>query len=589
LLSEQKMTLAARVNGMGTARETVPATAIMKTSTCRAFAVDFAALALCALASCPALGQIQFERITTGEVVTDVGTSFGCSWVDYDDDGWVDLFVANGYGQPSCLYRNNRDGTFRNITTGPVVMDGGDSGIGVWADFDNDGDSDLYVSNFDPPNDFYYRNDGNGSFTRVVTGPLVNDGLKTASAAAADYDNDGWLDLFVAHPFGNDLLYRNIGLGEFERILKVPVVTSNGTGISGSWADYDNDGDLDLYVANASTSGQKNFLFRNEGDGQFARVVEGDLVNDVAVSQTAAWGDYDNDGDLDLFVSNYYRHDNFLYRNEGGGTFSRVTDQPVVVDGGNSTGAVWADLDNDGFLDLLVANAENEDNRLYRNQRDGTFVESFDGPLPWDGGGSSASAVADFDNDGDLDVYIANNGCLGETWAPEANFFYRNVGEGNAWIILRLVGTVSNRSAVGARVRVQTTIWGKPTQQLRQVSAGEGYYIQNDLRPHFGLGDAAIIDTLRIEWPSGIVQELKEVVANQILTVSEPARLIAQRSGGFEIKSWVNQSFEVQVSTDLVDWTTVTTVTNETGTLMFEDAAANQHAQRYYRVATPAR
>jgi hypothetical protein len=150
---------------MGTARETVPATATMKTSIRQPFAGGLAGLAIAVLTAGSALGQIQFERITTGEVVTEVGTSFGCSWVDYDDDGWVDLFVANGFEQPNCLYRNDGDGTFRKITTGPVVANGGDSGIGVWADFDNDGDPDLYVSNFDPPNDFYYRNDGNGSFT----------------------------------------------------------------------------------------------------------------------------------------------------------------------------------------------------------------------------------------------------------------------------------------------------------------------------------------------------------------------------------------------------------------------------------------
>jgi hypothetical protein len=186
------------------------------------------------------------------------------------------------------------------------------------------------------------------------------------------------------------------------------------------------------------------------------------------------------------------------------------------------------------------------------------------------------AGCADYDNDGFIDVVVPSG------LSNEPNYLYHNDGNGNHWMLVKLVGTLSNRSAIGAKVRAQATIWGQDVRQMREIS---GTPYTGDPRAHFGLGDATKIDTLRIEWPSGIVQELKDVARDQILTVTEPARLIPQSAGGFRIQCWINQTFDVRASTDLVDWSTVTTVTNTTGTLVFEDTEAVQHESRYYRVA----
>jgi hypothetical protein len=247
----------------------------------------FLVVATCIAFGQAALAQIQFERVTTGDIPADAHQSFGCSWADYDGDGWEDLLVTNGYGQPNRLYRNNRDGTFSRIASGPVSTDGGDSGAGVWADFDNDGDLDLFITNFDPPNDFFYLNQG-GSLTRVLQGSWVNDGVASNGAAWGDYDGDGYVDLFVAVPHNlNDLLYRNTGSGTLEQIQLAPITTSGRTGIGCQWIDYDNDGDQDLYVVN-SADGEANFLFRNDGNGKFSRITDGPQVTDVLESFGAA-------------------------------------------------------------------------------------------------------------------------------------------------------------------------------------------------------------------------------------------------------------------------------------------------------------
>lgn len=166
----------------------------------------------------------------------------------------------------------------------------------------------------------------------------------------------------------------------------------------------------------------------------------------------------------------------------------------------------------------------------------------------------------------------------------DPNLLYRNNGNANAWLLVRLIGTVSNRSAIGAKVRARATIGGKEFWQLREISGGSGYCSQNDLRAHFGLGDATQVDTLRIEWPSGIVQELRDVPVNRILTVIEPPQLVPQGAGAFQIQCWINQIFDVQASADLATWSDVATATNTTGALVFEDAASVQHESRYYRV-----
>jgi hypothetical protein len=253
----------------------------------------------------------------------------------------------------------------------------------------------------------------------------------------------------------------------FTRILEGDIANDKGTSVGCAWGDYDNDGYPDLFVANAVAS--TNRLYHNNRNGSFSRLTTGKIFNERGDSDALVWGDYDNDGDLDLFAANYDPPRDFFYRNEGDGDFTKITQGAWVKDSGAGVGATWGDYDNDGFLDLFVAN--------------GLWSSS---PLP-----------------------------------PEAGLLYRNDGGTNHWLELRLVGTASNRSVIGAKIRLLAAVGGKTFWQLREISGGSGYCSQNDLRAHFGLGDATAVETIRIEWPSGIVQEFGNLAANQFLTVTE--------------------------------------------------------------------
>jgi len=571
---------------------------MMKTNLCSASCLTMACAG--ALLAQPAY----FTRIQNGDIASDVGNSFGCAWGDYDQDGNGDLIVGSGFGQTNRLYHNNGNGSFARITTGKIVNEPADADAVVWGDYDNDGDLDLFVSNFmTPANDFFYRNEGDGTFVKIIQGPWVNDSSPGVGAAWADYDADGFLDLYVANTQGqNDFLYHNNGNATMTRITTGPIPSSSGWSTGCAWADYDGDGNLDLLVANSAPSGQlgeNEFQFHNNGNGTFTRITTGPAVNDGGHSDGVAWGDYDNDGDLDLFVGDGLGENNRLYRNDGPNGFVRITDGAIVNDGGNSISAAWGDYDNDGYLDLFVANDLGENNFLYHNEGEGTFSKVVDGPVVNDGGASWGCAWADFDNDGDLDLFVANGGADAATPPPaEPSFLYRNDGGTNSWFLVRLTGIASNRSAIGAKVRVLATIGGKSFWQLREVSGGGGWCSQNDLRAHFGLGDASQVDLLRIEWPSGIVQELTNVAPNQVLTITEhqtgvtnaPTMMASKSATGtvqLTVTGQTNLRYVFEVSTNLAQWTKIGVRTNLTGTAEFMDGASANVPQRFYRVAVP--
>jgi CSLREA domain-containing protein len=456
------------------------------------------------------LGQA-FTKITDGDIVNDISVSNGSSWGDYNNDGDLDLFVANENYENNLLYANNGDGTFTKITTGAMVNDGGLSIGSAWGDYDNDGDLDLFVANHG--DNFLYSNNGDGTFTKVTTGVIVNDGEGSECGSWGDYDNDGDLDLFVAND-GDNFLYANIGDSSFIRITDGQIVNDGGSSRTSSWGDYDNDGDLDLFVANGSN--QNNFLYVNNGDGTFTKITDGEIVNDGGASLSSSWGDYDNDGDLDLFVANEDNENNFLYANNGDGTFTKITTGVMVNDGGLSKGSSWGDYDNDGDLDLFVAN--DGDNFLYSNNGDGSFTKITTGVIVNDGGGSEGGSWGDYDNDGDLDLFVTN-------FFNETNFLYRNDGNSNGWLNLICLGRVSNHYAIGAKVRVKATINSNPVWQMHEIPGNTGRCSQNSLNVEFGLGDASIIDSLVVEWPSGIVQALENVTVNQFLIVEEDTSL----------------------------------------------------------------
>jgi hypothetical protein len=547
----------------------------------------------------PALAQAPFTRITVGEIVTDQEASVAGAWTDYDNDGFIDLFVPNilwaGVQGTNALYHNNRDGTFTRVCTSPFTNDVGDFGAAGWGDYDNDGHPDLVVAVYSldgRARNPVYHNNGDGTFT-TVTNTIALTSNAALATAWADYDSDGQLDLFVSTEMTPEMpltnfLFHNDGGGAFTRITAGDVVEDGGSQ-GAAWADYDTDGDLDLFVSNngrefiPSLPYANNLFYLNEGNGNLVRQNLTNLTTDPGIAHGCAWGDYDNDGWLDLFVPQYSldgRPRSLLYRNNRDGTFTRIPNGPIVTDIGDSIAGTWGDYDNDGHLDLFVSNRSTQRNFLYHNNGDGTFTKITTGAPVTDSAYSFDCVWGDYDNDGFLDLFVATGG----NRQRQANFLYRNNGNTNSWVVLKLVGTVSNRSAIWAKVRLRATLRGQTVWQLREISGGQNFGSQNDSRAHFGLGDATSADLVRIEWPLGIVQELTNVAANQILTITEPAQLVPESAGRFQIQCWINQSFEVEASTDLASWSTVATATNTAGTLVFEDAEAGQHESRYYRV-----
>jgi len=547
-------------------------------------------------------------RVTSAPIATDPGNATGPAWADYDGDGFIDLFVANRALRSNYLYRNNGNGTFSRAIANAVGSESAaniDSFGSAWADYDNDGDPDLFVVNCclgnTNVNDFFYRNDGGGAFTRITTGPVVTEMLDTAASAWADYDRDGNVDLLVTTPFTNAALslYRNGGDGTFTRLTTDQagsiVARTPGYQDAVAWGDFDNDGDPDLFAGGIFTS---NVLHRNIGNGAFTRVTTneaGSLVAEGGRVISAAWGDYDNDGNPDLFIGNHERR-NDLYRNNGDGSFTRITSGIVVNDTPlHSYSCGWADYDNDGWLDLFVANGEPggnlmEKNFLYHNNGDGTFTKVTGGSVPNDLDASFSCAWGDYDNDGFMDLFVGNGG-----WGNPVNkvsWLYHNAGtstgNSNHWLKLRLIGARSNRDAIGAKVRVRATLRGQTVWQLREVFSGGGFG-QGDLRPNFGLGDATNAELILIEWPSGAVTELRNVsVVDRMLSVTEPPQLQATGlpgDGSFALRlsGGLGFRYELERSSDLASWTPWLRVTNIARTITIPDPAATNAGQRFYR------
>ncbi|MEL7532530.1 MAG: FG-GAP-like repeat-containing protein, partial [Bacteroidota bacterium] len=459
-----------------------------------------------------------FTEPTNTGLDVDARSTWGAAWGDYDGDGWEDLLVTEyAHWWSSYLYHNNQDGTFSKVSAQPITTDGG-SNVGVsWGDYDNDGDLDLFAANNVRAVNHLYRNDGGGNFTKVSAGDLSNYSGYCHSAAWADYDNDGFLDLFVADfmPTKFNLLYHNEGDGTFTQVNQTPISMEAKSTMSGAWGDYNGDGLIDLFVPQARDA--NNTLYRNKGNGHFERILTGDIVNDGGNSLGASWADYDNDGDLDLYVSNASNQKNFFYINNGDGTFAKDTSSIVVNEPGHSFGSSWGDVDNDGDLDLFVVNDNGNPNRLYLNEGDGTFSVQYNSVVNTILANSATASFADYDKDGDIDLFVGNN-------QYQANKLYKNEkGSYFRWKYFKLEGTQSNKSAIGAKIFCKANIYGQSVWQMREISSQTGgVSAQNSLYAHFGLGDAVQIDSVRIIWPSGNVQSLGPQSVDDYQTILEP-------------------------------------------------------------------
>ena len=433
--------------------------------------------------------------------MADEGAGFGAAWADYDSDGDPDLYVVRSL-QSNRLYRNDGDG-FTEVAAVVGVADDGDGSAAAWADVDGDGDLDLYVTNFEQPNRLY-RNDGI-RFTEIAAQVGVDDGGDGYGAAWADVEGDGDPDLYVAN-FGENRFYRNEG-GRFVEAAAQVGLDDDNSSLQPAWADYDGDGDPDLFLANSGP----NRLFRNEG-GSFTDASSDAGLEELGLggpSFGACWGDFDNDRDLDLYVT-YFGEGNRLYVNTDGrfqeSSSSFNVAGPDTVD---SRGAVWGDFDSDGDLDLYVSNAGAKNN-LYRNEG-GTFTDMADSFRVAGGANSRGVALADFNGDGGLDVFVVVQ--------DGADHLYRNREFNGNWLVIRPRATRSSPDAIGTRFEIAFD----GTAATREITGGASYLSQDALTAVFGLGDADRVDTLTVRWPSGIAQRLRNIAANTVIEVTETA------------------------------------------------------------------
>ncbi|MFN8144160.1 MAG: FG-GAP-like repeat-containing protein [Bacteroidia bacterium] len=473
----------------------------------------------------------QFTKILTGSFVNTIGDSRSVNWIDLNKDGWMDCMITNGPfgGQNNFLYINSGSGTFTAVLSDTIVKDGKPSDGATWADADNDGDVDAFVVNYYDVNNLFYLNDGNGNFTQQSTGSLCNDGGYSETASWGDYDNDGLLDLYVANSSGNlkNFLYHNTGSSTFAKINTGSVVNNTHSSRCVNWTDIDLDGDVDLFVTNESNENED--IYENTGNGSFVLHSSGPLLNDGRFTMSGSWADIDNDGDLDVFLAND-QAPNSLFRNDGNFVFTKLLNDTVSKGSGHAFSSAWSDIDNDGDLDLFVtyafAGSSLQQNRLYLNDGAGSFTRIQD-VVTADSSWSYGCAFADYDNDGFEDLAVATVRFSG---VDPSDFLYHNNGNGNHWLTLACTGTLSNRSAIGTKVKVKSILNGSSVWQMRELSAQSSYCGQNDPRAHFGLGSSTMIDSIRVEWPSGLVQHFTQVTADQFLSLTEGGSLSSVQS-----------------------------------------------------------
>ena len=455
-------------------------------------------------------GSLRFTEVTDAAGLTRRGWGMGVAAADYDNDGALDLYVT-GYGG-NALFRNQGNGTFRDVTDRARVGGSGFSTGAAWADYDRDGDVDLFVARYVAVDIERLPAFGEADFCRYK-GVLVQCGP-------------------AGLPGESDLLFLNRGDGTFDEVSARAGVADPAKyfGLGAIWTDYDDDGWMDLFVANDTNP---NYLYRNRHDGTFddasllsGTALDGDGRPQGSMGVDAA--DYDRDGRLDLFVTNFSEQPNALYRNLGKGSFADVSwtsksgppAYPLV-----GWGTSMFDYDNDGWLDLLTANGHvypqidaadvgtryRQPFLLQRNRGDGTFEDT----TPASGLSAlplrsrRGAAFGDLDEDGDVDVVVVNIG--------EPPTLLRNLSADGQRVLFQLVGRSGNRSAIGARITIRS---GEVTQ-LNEVAAGESYLSHNDLRVHFGLGATERIDDVQVRWPGGGVERIGSVAAGNLYVIEE--------------------------------------------------------------------
>ncbi len=479
------------------------------------------------LFSCSLSYSQYFDKVTGVPPANNFAKAYSASWNDYNNDGLDDLIQVNNNKQ-NTLFKNMGNGVFQKDTLNPIFTTTSVNTMGsCWGDYNNDGNVDLLLVNNMTTgaanhHNYLFRNDGQGMWTLITDSPIYTNHGSAIGGSMVDYDNDGFLDIYVVNTDTVNFLFHNNGNGTFTRNYTAAgsIVTDIAHHWTAVWADYDNDGWQDCYVVNyfATLPGENNALYHNNGDGTFTKDPSLVVNNDAATDQSASWGDYDNDGYLDLYTAAYtstgaYSTHNYLYHNDGDGTFTFMSGLQPSIDGNQSFGSAWLDFNNDGRLDLVVANNKTADrhNYLYRNDGNGVFTNQTADPVVVDLLRSMGVSISDYDNNGYPDIYI-------DSWSSTTEpGMYRNKGGSNNWVQFKLDGTVSNRSAIGARI----TLWTGGQKQIREVASSTGQYCSSSFVQTIGIGTATAIDSVTIVWPSGIIQHVCNPGINQKITVIE--------------------------------------------------------------------
>ena len=462
----------------------------------------------------------EFVDISTVAGVADEGLGKGVAFADINNDGLTDLYVSNK-GGANRLYLNKGAGRFEDITAkaGTGLDYPGFAMGSVFGDYDNDGYMDLYLATggqYEIEANRLFRNLGNGTFEDVTEKAGV--GLKafTYAASFVDYDNDGFLDIYCAN-YGvgaKNVLFRNNGDGTFGDVTDSAGVGDRSWSWMGVWADVNGDNFADLYVVNGRyPAGEPNKLYINNGNGTFTETSKTAGVDDANWGLGATFADIDNNGTLDLFVSNYVGPNN-LYLNDGKGHFTLASEKIKTDHEGWGKGPTFGDIDHDGDVDLYEGDCKLA-NQLYVNDGKGNFVNIAESQpqLQCQTVRTKGTAFADIDNDGDLDLYVVNWG------AP--NKLYKNNQDDKNWIKVKLTGTVSNRDSFGAKVKVFEKGQDK-LLALRELRSASGFCAQEPQELHFGLSSAKTYDVLAI-FPSGIEARMNGVKTGQTLEIIEPA------------------------------------------------------------------
>ncbi|MBT7593527.1 MAG: hypothetical protein HN559_01410, partial [Gemmatimonadetes bacterium] len=484
-----------------------------------------------------------FDDVASQRGVADTGPGFAAAWADYDRDGDLDLYVSNGAtagDAANVLYRNDGDTGFTDVALASGVADDGNGTAAVFADFNSDGWEDLFISkggfNTQGQANRLFHNNHDGTFADVSAAAGLDVVLSSYSAAAGDYDQDGYTDLYVSQFRGQpNQLYRNDGNGGFEEVGIGSGIVSffNYGGSAASFADYDADGDVDLY---ASIFGTFDRFYADVGAAQFGVSEVGNEGDAVGITS----GDYDNDGDLDVYVINQSRRSTLSRNDLETSAFVDVGEESGTENLALGAGCAFGDFDADGDLDLFVVNGGSAD-RVFMNRGDGSFVDMAAAFGMADTSWAWAVTLADYDNDGDLDVYVVNE--------RSANRLYDNRSNHNNWLQVGLRGVESNTEALSARLQ----LYAGERAWTRVVNATSGMSHSSRV-VHFGLGQTTRLDSLLVQWPRGLTERFVDVPVNSRLAVVEGQVLTAVQEttgdvpGAFALASNFPNPFNAETS-----------------------------------------